>query len=181
MWVGVCVYVCVCAIIYVCRDNKSSRCKQTRKTKRKLNERETMVQRAQRGSVFCSICVQNSICNTNNINCLWKKKITVCTGITFCSHPAVYMYIHTNYCSVALALSKIDYKICNLYLLRPSRVANASWLQLQVDSLRPGRLCSMIEAWVVFSLRVWGTICDCPPCLFIKSYSSSPLLYYPIL
>ncbi len=183
MCVRVSVCLCVRVPSYLCVEIMNHLgASRHRKTKRKLSDRETTVQRAQRGSVFCSICVQKSIGNTNNINCLWKKRKinTVCTGITFRSYPAVYMYIHTSYCSVALALSKIEYKICNLCLLRPSRVANASWLPLSVDTLWPGWLCSMIEAWVYFSLWIWGTICDnLSLCLFIKSYSCSPLLYYP--
>lgn len=70
-------FVCLCVRVptYLCVEIMNHLgASRHRETKRKLSDRETTVQQARRGSVFCSICVQNSIGSTNNINCLKEKK-----------------------------------------------------------------------------------------------------------
>lgn len=149
-----CVFLCVCAREFKCMCVPSNSCVQImnhlgarrrRKTKRKLSDREKSPPKTKKrhNELSGDLCLVPSVYKIPSaiqiISTVWKEKKnnTICSVIIFCSYPAVYMYIHMSFHSVAIALSKIDYKICNLCLLHPGRVANASWLPLSVDTLWP--------------------------------------------
>lgn len=75
LWSRVCVFVCARAIMCLvsCVEIMNHRGAH-KKTEKKTERQRDVVQQARQGSVFPPICVQNSIGNTNNINCLWGKK-----------------------------------------------------------------------------------------------------------